>query len=321
MSLNLCFTGEAGFVEVGSWYGASSVGSIGDLLSVDTLDFGPAITEIELVMHYAIRPGFFQRKGWAKPPPEPKKNLRRFHRKKAKLEIRWVSPRRTSKSALGFIKESHAPEAFHLDFDDVVDALTYGTGTLKSSDDFNLPAFLDFLNQQRILDRGSDVDIRTALENAAAIARARYEERDPWDKLDVDWDEMHPNARAILDDPKDWSQGDDFAPHGNDTGADILAEWATYAPLSPEQAAAEIGWGPEFDLANDLCWKDWVEINLGLAFGHIKKSGTCPKSLATSALSVLRQEYAKAETQTSLQHRLHYLNGLARYISILECYD
>jgi len=82
-----------------------------------------------------------------------------------------------------------------------------------------------------------------------------------------------------------------------------------------------IGWGPEFDLANDLCWKDWVEINLGLAFGHIKKSGTCPKSLATSALSVLRQEYAKAETQTSLQHRLHYLNGLARYISILECYD
>ena len=88
MSLNLCFTGEAGFGEVGSWYGASSVGSIGDLLSVDTLDFGPAITEIELVMHYAIQPGFFQRKGWAKPPPEPKKNLRRFHRKKAKLEIR-----------------------------------------------------------------------------------------------------------------------------------------------------------------------------------------------------------------------------------------
>lgn len=320
MSLTLCFTGEAGSGEVGSWYGASSVTAIGDLLELEPLDFGPALTEIDLTIHYPLRPGLLQRKGWAKPPPKPKENLRRVHRKKAKLDIRWISLRRSCKNAFSFLKESNTPQAFALDFDDLVDALTYGTGTLKPSDEFDREGFLSFIQHQRQLDRGTPADIRQALEYANDLAKQRWEARDAWDKLSVDWDDMHPNARAILDDPQDWSNSHDFSPHGNDTGADIFADWSVYTNLTPEQAAQEIGWGSDFDLTNALCWKDWIEINLALAFGHIKKRGTCPQTLANSVLDALRQDLSRAKTLSNWEHQSEYVACLTRYIAILERY-
>ena len=315
--LALSFGGEAG-EGVGSWYGASSVTGIGDLLSVEPLEFGPALTEIDLTITYPLRAGVFQRRGWTAPPPAPKPNLRRFHRTKAKLDIRFVSQRRTCKNAFSFTRESQSPEVFEMDFEDVVDALTYGTQTLKPSDDFNRAAFLDFVRQQRAIDRGSDADIRAQLEQASALARARWDAIDPWEKLEIDWDDMHPEARAILDDPQDWSNGHDFAPHGNDTGADIFARWSDYKTLTADQAAAEIGWGPEFDLNNELCWKDWVEINLALAFGHIKTSGICPTRIAIPALKVLRDDLQRAKTGKAWPHRCEYVSRLTRYCDILE---
>ncbi|WP_298297187.1 hypothetical protein [uncultured Litoreibacter sp.] len=204
-----------------------------------------------------------------------------------------------------------------MDFDDVVDALTYGTGTLKPSDDFDRSSFLDFLQRQRALDRGTPDDIRRAVDMAHELQVKRWEARDPWDKLDIDWDEMHPNARDILDDPQDWSFSDDFSPHGNDTGADIFADWTVYQNLTPEEAACEIGWGPEFDLKSDLCWKDWVEINLALPFAHIKKTGTCPPDLAAKARTVLRHDLEKVATQ-SWEHVEEYTKRLSRYCDKLD---
>lgn len=317
MSLELSFGGESG-TGVGSWYGASSVTDIGHLLCVEPLAFGTAIKEIDLTIHYPIRPGVLQSMGWTKPPPAPATALRRFHRKTQKLGIRWVSTRRTCKDVFSFRKESAHRDVFAQDFDDVVDALTYGTGTLKRTDDFDLAAFLDFVGQQRDMDRGSDTDIRAQLEQASTLAWARWDAKDPWEKLDIDWDDMHPDARTILDDPQDWSNGHDFAPHGNDTGADIFADWAAYEPLTPDQATQEIGWGSDFDLTDDLCWKDWVKINLALAFGHVKKSGTCPPGLAQHAQKVLKEDLERVAPLKSWDHKDAYIAALTRYCTLLD---
>nr|HEX4313006.1 hypothetical protein [Kofleriaceae bacterium] len=48
---------------------------------------------------------------------------------------------------------------------------------------------------------------------------------DPWATLGLDWSEFHPQAREILDDPFFWDSVDPNAPVGNDTGADVLAQY------------------------------------------------------------------------------------------------
>lgn len=131
---------------------------------------------------------------------------------------------------------------------------------------------------------------------------------------------MAPNARDILDNPSDWSQIDDFSPHGNDTGSDIFAEWSQYARLTPEAAARKFGWGNEFDLNNELCWHDWFEINLALAFGHIKKSGICPPEIAAKAHTVLSKEKSRVSEILDWEYREEFLARLERYCRILDRY-
>ena len=42
---------------------------------------------------------------------------------------------------------------------------------------------------------------------------------------EIDWSHYHPKAKEILDDPFFWDCADDLAPHGNDTGADLLDDY------------------------------------------------------------------------------------------------
>ena len=143
--------------------------------------------------------------------------------------------------------------------------------------------------------------------------------RDPWERLEVDWDEMHADARSILDDPEDWSEVYEFSPHGNDTGAEIFALWHEYAPLSPHEAALHLGWRlSDMNESDPLFWRDWVRLHLALAFGHIKRRGRCDPALTRAALGVLGTELAKSKAGENWPHREEYINRLHRYLGILE---
>lgn len=68
-----------------------------------------------------------------------------------------------------------------------------------------------------------------ALETFIAEAQLREAERTadlvPWERLGIEWSDYHPKAREILNDPFFWDSMDDYAPHGNDTGADLLHDF------------------------------------------------------------------------------------------------
>lgn len=107
---------------------------------------------------------------------------------------------------------------------------------IKSSDKFDFPSFLD--DAEQILSSkvnplsewkkiGRQADQQIQAENAA---------RDPWQLLEIDWNKFHLNARKILDDPFFWDCADDFAPHGNDPGADVLEAFRRWHRRNPSRS-------------------------------------------------------------------------------------
>jgi uncharacterized protein YfeS len=127
---------------------------------------------------------------------------------------------------------------------------------------------------------------------------------------------FHPDACKVLDHPSDWSQSDDFSPHGNDLGADILGGWSRLKNKSVAALAQIL----EIDLASDdaeACMAR-IQISQALAFGHVKKSGACPKDLALLALQILQTDAERAAALVGPGQFAAWQAASARYRSILD---
>lgn len=316
-------------------HGAGLATSIGELLSEDPPDFGEGLECIDLTMLHNGRvntgaEGFMRQIGidWLPtsfvssasdfPPLNDPPRLR-FERKRRRLSIDWVSERVLPDEVCGYFLKTLTTDFYERVFDDVIDALAWGFAErIKPSDQFDTEACLAWVRDIRGQKFESDKMLRARLERANAISKARYAAMDPWEKLDIDWSKYASNARDILDEPRDWFQGDEFSPHGNDTGADILAEWHVFRDLTPDTATwqleMEVPTGPN----DEFAWWHWVEVHLALAFGHIKKSGTCPKALRDGTLSVLQSERSAAESRRDWPYREAWLERIDRYVDILK---
>src|SRR5262249_2263872 len=116
------------------------------------------------------------------------------------------------------------------------------------------------------------------LEQKDAARRAALS---PWETLDVDWRDYHPDARTILDDPFYWDCVNDFAPHGNDTGADLLEDYRKWLRRNPAGDPVAFyrrllrQWGfeaestaqPDADVADEAA--------VALAFAELKLRASC----------------------------------------------
>lgn len=99
----------------------------------------------------------------------------------------------------------------------------------------------------------SDAAFAGFLAEEEARAAADVAAMSPWDLLDIDWSQYPAEARRRLDDPFFWDCVDDYAPHGNDTGADVLEMFRAWRrrnqdkPVSPFLPRLMKDWG--FDSA------------------------------------------------------------------------
>lgn len=217
------------------------------------------------------------------------------------------------------------PDQFDRALDALIAALRYGLKAVKRTDEVDSEGLLAWLASVRREHRGDATSLREVLEADRAFMNRlrlqRLQETDPWDLLDIDWARYPVVAREVLDDPSDWSLGDDFSPHGNDTGADIFADWSRYRRDRPLQAVHRLFGEPYISKPPEPSDKDrwwvWVEIHLALAFGHIKMAGTCPADLAGMTLEVLARERGAAEARADWPHRDEWLGRLERYDRIL----
>ena len=312
----------------GRTFGGGPVSFVLRHLSAREPYFGPALTEIELRLWYRwgdltpqeIRRGFTQSHARHADTIAglPK---RRFERKRGRLKIDWFADQ-DRMDVTGIYLGQLTLAQFDRAFDHVIAAMTYALKAMKKSDDFEPAGFMAWLEQVRAEPRPDGPELVELMQADFAHLEALQAKKDPWDQLGIDWDRYPARARELLDEPSDWDCGDDFSPHGNDTGADMLSEWWRYARSRP-LAAVNTLFGEAYIPAtpspdDEHRWWLWVEVHLALAFGHIKKKAKCPSDLAGATLAVLAVEREAAEKRADWPSRDEWLSRLDRYVAILR---
>jgi uncharacterized protein YfeS len=200
-------------------------------------------------------------------------------------------------------------ETIRLAGDEIKQAIRLIRKRIKPSDDFDVVRFL------------ADVEAAlnstpASLEEWNALAKIAEHEQEaandaqcPWEQLDIDWSDYHPKARQVLDDPFYWDCVDDIAPHGNDTGADLLEDFQKWNKRNPKRSplvfldemSKRMGIEPfdwsvtkksdvlklgkersiEMGIANEAA--------IALAFAVLKVRADCPSDLADLAKCALER--------------------------------
>lgn len=179
-------------------------------------------------------------------------------------------------------------------FEEVVEAMVASPPKLKPIA-FDWAAFVAWFASLKAELPTTPDGIEAALAAGHAAAKARFEDTDPWARLEIDWKAFHPDARKLLPEPFYWSDSDDFAPHGNDEGFDVLAEMRrlphkanfteeTFSSLADHFDHAAGDDAENFDQARYL---DFV---VAVAFGHIKLKGFCPPWLRDKTTAAIKRE-------------------------------
>ena len=174
---------------------------------------------------------------------------------------------------------------------------------LKKADGFDSAGFL--AAAERLADTlPTDREEATQLVDRRRERQAAKQAADPWAAVDVDWDDFHPTAKEILDDPWYWSSGHDWAPHGNDAGADVLhamtkqpqSAWTfvkesmdTLTRNGTDWMATESALALGIANADEQMYMICEQTLLAVAFAEIKLSGNCSDHFLQMALNALQR--------------------------------
>jgi uncharacterized protein YfeS len=202
---------------------------------------------------------------------------------------------------------------------------------LKKSDDVALSRFHEDVARLVRESPQTDDQLRLLQARISREEKARRGAMGPWEVLDIDWDEYHPSARRVLDDPFFWDVVDDYAPYGNDTGADLLAAFIIWNRRHPRAPACEMAkellgeWGiSAFDLATvdraavaALLQDDPIALSvtdeamIAAAFAAMKLRGSCDDETRALALSAIeRQRIGEAISDSGPHDSAEHLRRL-----------
>ena len=187
-------------------YGGDRILSpVGARLSLDLGDYGKAVDEIEIVacLQSATR----------NPLPTLEEMFEEFvkyvttlpkvafRRKKRRLELQF---RCNSITAEDIAPHQRSVEKSNRALSEILAVLPLLGTRLKNTDDFNFAMFLD--DARRILGKpfASEEEIRQVSEQFQTKWQAEQDNKSWWEREDIDWDEYHPQAREILDEPFYW---------------------------------------------------------------------------------------------------------------------
>ncbi len=236
----------------------------------------------------------------------------RFLRKRGRISIQYATALAdaTFLERYGFL----SAEVFGMALREVGQTLHLIDTRVKKSDDFDLPTFHASIAALVAEATSCDDGLRVLKLRLDREAKERLAAMDPWERLDLDWDEFHTDARTILDDPFFWSSTDGYSPHGNDTGADLFADFKKWnrrngdAPAYKLAASLLEAWDIariEYNavdeitldalLAND---PDAVSVTddalIAAAFASIKIRGCCDAETRQMSLNAIARERAAA---------------------------
>ncbi len=322
-------------------YGGSNVYSpIGNLLELRLDRYGEAIQtfEFEAYLRNATYKRFRTMLGLYTQHHEYLTKLPKiaFHRKRKKLRIEFESKVMTAEEEES---RSWTIETINAAAREFVTILPLIERRLKKSDDFDYARFM--ADATRLLTQGfaSEEEVAAICAQAKEKRLAERAKKNWWEQGDVEWDKFHPTARIILDDPFFWDCADDFAPHGNDTGADLLAdyqEWAKRNAHAPPMTFLDrlfASWGIvpiDWNLTDENEIMKSAEMQqmelsvsneaiIALAFAILKVKGECPGDVSDLALKALeRDSYDFIEDGMTENNKELHRSAIAKMRAKLE---
>ena len=150
----------------------------------------------------------------------------RWERKKRRLSLRYESRLGPAEQML----EPGPPSSALLQsaVGELAAVLKANEKSLSRKPGVNVGSFLAVMDSLSRLVPLTDADV-AAFRDAHAERRLAERSLLPWwEQLEIDWAEYHPAARELLNDPFFWREADDYAPHGNDTGADLMSDFRAW---------------------------------------------------------------------------------------------
>lgn len=185
-----------------------------------------------------------------------------------------------------------SPSDFRAAFGELEGLLRSLMPRLKGKPGLKYAAFVDEVARVRAALPQSDAELVELYQSCAARRRAVIDVQPWWQRLGIEWDDYHPNARRLLDDPLFWDAT-------NDTWFDVLAEFKKWRPRHrdqpPSRFMAELfrAWGvgegarPEDD---DLTRSMRNEAYVALALAQIKVEGGCDPDVRDNALAAIARQ-------------------------------
>lgn len=280
-------------------------------------DFGPAIMDLGITFNFPH----------AGPPRRTLNDLyRRFHasrnvlpkivyrRKRAQVEIDIASDLISGENW----HDTHGVPLplFQRAAIETVAALALLGQRLTAKDDFDLDAFLAHCNGALLRLPSTQEELSAFMQESERRWHARKASASPWDALDIDWRDYHPDARRILDSPFYWECENDFAPHGNDTGADLLEDYRKWFRRNPGgdpivfYRTHVARWGFPADSSEDSVRTLLDDAAVALAFAELKLRAECHSTVMELARDAVRRQRQRASEAIDRPHRAEGLKSL-----------
>ncbi|MDP6722884.1 MAG: hypothetical protein QGF59_29745, partial [Pirellulaceae bacterium] len=286
-----------------SFGGGSTFGSVMALVDLHEESFGDGLKEIELQLYFKSKLPFAKQRANASLrelyEEFHNKNcnmlpIRRFMRKKGELKIQALAEFAAAEDVTG--------PSYPLNLEWQVAALDVLIREVeacrrkfKPTDDIRFNEFLDWLREQHGNLPKTQKEAEELDKRWRDAEDKKREQMDEWESLGLNWDDYHENARDVVSDPRLWSQGHDFSPNGNDSGADLIymfraekARWARGGGNAFYQNLAR-DWGFDSDAKPDdsNSYEMKRESIIGLAFAFLKLFAYCPDWLANETIQTI----------------------------------
>lgn len=299
-------------------YGASILTTASEHLEITLKDIEPSDLTLEVI-------AFLTHDGSARPTLEhsleqhilkfPQQVRARYREKAGKLDIQYPSGLREADSfgkPGGIYAVSHVlPRALDELSEAVVEGLRSKPAIWKKID---VSRLTDAIEKSKASLPAHPDKISEYMRQMDELRRASVKAPVSTDDLDIDWARYHPIAKRALSAAFFWSEIDDDAPHGNDTGSDLLAafmRWNKRNPTAPYDGYVDRllrRWGlARGRIADEQL--DWIrqEADIALAFAAIKLRGSCEEREARIAISAIDGRLEKMGSSPDRAQKLSLL--------------
>jgi uncharacterized protein YfeS len=301
-------------------YGShSSLSLIPEFLLTNTPEFGAAIVELTVVFHFRT----------SGPPRSSLERLYAEHHSGLKTLPKVIFHRSRQQASIGVcsalidgddwnprIKRGPSLSLFKAGVAETIGAIQMLKSRISSKDDFRLDLFLDHCEKRKPHLPTTDQDFVALIEvlrKQKSLANAALS---PWERLGIDFRDFHAGARQILDEPFFWEQANDFSPHGNDTGADLLADYRKWLKSHSNSDPLEFynlmakRWGLSLVGKSDAEQTMLDEAAVALAFAEVKLRGACRPTAVALAKSAIKRQREQALSAVKWTHRDDRLKSL-----------